>query len=188
MTRESAVHPAPHAPQGPPSAAAPSPRDVSSFRLIQALRRYSESADRATDMAGSVGGHHRTDLRALTVLMQRHAEGLETTPTDLARLLHLTSASTTALVDRLVANGHAKRERSSTDRRRVLVRHTDSATQDGRAIFAPLAQHLMRHLSEFTEQEMQTAAAVLEAATAGMLDAEEQIRGTEPPRAEPSTR
>lgn len=185
MTRESTVRPAP---LGPPAAAATSARDASAFRMIQALRRYSESADRTTDLAGSLGGHHRTDLRALTMLMQRQAEGMETTPTDLARLLHLTSASTTALVDRMVANGHAERERSSTDRRRVLVRHTASATQDGRTIFAPLAQHLMRHLSAFTEQEMQTAAAVLEAATAGMLDAEEEIRGTEPPRPEPSPR
>lgn len=153
---------------------------ASVHRVVQALRRYSESADRATDIAGSREGHHRTDLRALAVLMQRQGEGLETTPSDLGRLLHLSSASTTALVDRLVGSGHAERERSQTDRRRVLVRHTDSATRDGRTIFLPLAQHLFHHLSGFSEQEMDTAAAVLEAATTAMLQAEEELRAHAP--------
>ncbi|MFC7403407.1 MarR family winged helix-turn-helix transcriptional regulator [Citricoccus sp. GCM10030269] len=133
--------------------------------LVQALRRYAEAADRTTEAAGHHHGVHRTDLRALTILMQRQAAGLETTPTDLGRLLNLTSASTTALVDRLVANGHARRSPSTTDRRRVNISHTDSATNDGRAIFRPLAQRLTDRLAEFSPEQMQTAVDVLQAAT-----------------------
>lgn len=146
--------------------------------LVDALRRYSEAADRVTASTGAHHGVHRTDLRALTVLMQRQAGGQHTSPSDLGRLLNLSSASTTALVDRLVANGHAERTRSETDRRRVLVRHTDTAVHEGRAIFGPLAARLSSHLEGFSPGQMGTAAAVLREATAAMLEVEEDLRST----------
>ncbi|GAA1660677.1 transcriptional regulator [Citricoccus zhacaiensis] len=135
------------------------------FQLIQALRRYAEVADRTIDAAGHRSGLHRTDLRALTILMQRQAAGLNTSPTDLGRMLSLTSASTTALVDRLVANGHAQRTPSTTDRRRVSISHTDTAALDGRKIFMPMARSMADRLSEFTPEQMETAIEVLAAAT-----------------------
>ncbi|MEO9248665.1 MarR family transcriptional regulator [Citricoccus nitrophenolicus] len=134
-------------------------------QLIHALRRYAEMADRTTDAAGHRSGLHRTDLRALTILMQRQAAGLNTSPTDLGRMLSLTSASTTALVDRLVANGHAQRTPSTTDRRRISISHTDTAAADGRRIFRPMASSLAGHLSRFTPDQLQTATEVLDAAT-----------------------
>jgi DNA-binding MarR family transcriptional regulator len=135
------------------------------FQLIHALRRYAEVADRTVDAAGHRSGLHRTDLRALTILMQRQAAGLNTSPTDLGRMLSLTSASTTALVDRLVSNGHAERTPSTTDRRRVSISHTDTAAVDGRKIFMPMARSMADRLSEFTPDQMQTAIEVLAAAT-----------------------
>lgn len=134
-------------------------------RLIQSLRQYAEASDRAVDAAGHHSGLHRTDLRALTILMQRQAAGVDTSPTDLGRMLNLTSASTTALVDRLVANGHARRTPSTTDRRRVRVDHTQSAAEDGRRVFVPMARHLAGHLSGFTPDQVRSAIQVLMAAT-----------------------
>ena len=149
------------------------------FQLIHALRRYAEVADRTTDAAGHRSGLHRTDLRALTILMQRQAAGLNTSPTDLGRMLSLTSASTTALVDRLVANGHAERTPSTTDRRRVSISHTDTAAVDGRKIFMPMARTIADHLSGFTPEQMQTAIEVLAAATEA-LDSFEAPAGPPP--------
>ncbi|GAA1129585.1 MarR family winged helix-turn-helix transcriptional regulator [Citricoccus alkalitolerans] len=146
------------------------------FQLIHALRRYAEVADRTTDAAGHRSGLHRTDLRALTILMQRQAAGLNTSPTDLGRMLSLTSASTTALVDRLVANGHAERTPSTTDRRRVSISHTDTAAVDGRKIFMPMARTIADRLSDFTPEQMQTAIEVLAAATEA-LDAFDALAG-----------
>ncbi|QCU77298.1 MarR family transcriptional regulator [Citricoccus sp. SGAir0253] len=137
--------------------------------LVHALRRYAEASDRVVEAAGQEHGLFRTDLRALALLMQRQAEGLQTTPKDLGRLLNLTSASTTALVDRLVANGHARRSRSTTDRRSVIVHHTPQALEDGRAVFAPISEHMMRRLTGFSPEQMRTAAEVIAAAT-GALD------------------
>lgn len=134
-------------------------------RLVQSLRRYAEASDRAVDAAGRRSGLHRTDLRALTILMQRQSAGQDTTPTDLGRLLSLTSASTTALVDRLVANGHAQRSPSTTDRRRVRITHTRSATEEGGRVFIPLARHLSTHLADFSPSQMDATLQVLAAAT-----------------------
>ncbi|MFC0250053.1 MarR family winged helix-turn-helix transcriptional regulator [Citricoccus parietis] len=149
------------------------------LQLIHALRRYAEVADRAVDAAGHRSGLHRTDLRALTILMQRQAAGLNTSPTDLGRMLSLTSASTTALVDRLVANGHAQRTPSTTDRRRVSISHTDTAAVDGRKIFMPIARTMADRLSGFTPEQMQTAIEVLAAATEA-LDSFEAPAGPPP--------
>ncbi|VXB79859.1 MarR family winged helix-turn-helix transcriptional regulator [Citricoccus sp. K5] len=150
------------------------------FQLIHALRRYAEVADRTVDAAGHRSGLHRTDLRALTILMQRQAAGLNTSPTDLGRMLSLTSASTTALVDRLVANGHAQRTPSTTDRRRVSISHTDTAAVDGRKIFMPMARTMTDRLSGFTPEQMQTAIEVLAAATEA-LDSFEAQAAPPPP-------
>lgn len=62
-------------------------------------------------------GLKETDYAALAVLM-REAMG----PTELARALHITSAATTAVVDRLVRAGHAVREPHPQDRRRMIIR------------------------------------------------------------------
>ena len=138
--------------------------------LVHALRRYAEASDRAVEAAGNLHGMYRTDLRALALLMQREAEGLQTTPKDLGHLLNLTSASTTALVDRLVANGHAARRRSTTDRRSVIVQHTPTAQAAGRAVFSPMSRVMMDYLARFTPEQMDTAAEVVAAATAALDD------------------
>lgn len=138
--------------------------------LVHELRRYAEASDRTVEAVGNLHGMYRTDLRALTLLMQRQAEGLQTTPKDLGQLLNLTSASTTALVDRLVANGHADRRRSTTDRRSVIVQHTPTAQAEGRAIFSPMSQLMMERLARFTPEQMGTAAEVIAAATAALED------------------
>ncbi|NUL47517.1 MarR family transcriptional regulator [Cellulosimicrobium funkei] len=155
--------PGEHAAERPAVQPAGQPAEL--HQLIQSLRRYAEASDRAVDAAGHRSGLHRTDLRALTILMQRQETGLDTSPTDLGRLLGLTSASTTALVDRLVANGHARRSPSTTDRRRVKISHTQTAAEDGRRIFVPLSRHLAAHLSGFTLDQVLSAVHVLTAAT-----------------------
>ena len=54
--------------------------------LIMSLRRFAEASDRAVEAAGQRTGLHRTDLRALTILVQRQAAGATTSPGDLGRL------------------------------------------------------------------------------------------------------
>lgn len=156
----------------------PLPRDLL-LRTVDALRAYTETSDRVIDQHGAARGVHRTDLRTLSLLMRRQAAGLETTPSELARQLGISSASTTALVDRLVGAGHAERERSDRDRRSVKVVATESAFRDGQAIFAPIARHTGEALGGFSDDELATAIRVLDAATEGLLAAERDAQAAD---------
>ena len=144
--------------------------------LVRALRAFSEQADHAADQAGRRIGLHRTDLRALSVLMSRTAQGLPTTPTDLGRALHLTRASATAVVDRLVASGHARRTPSEQDGRRVLVEPTPSAAADGAAAFGPMGRRISDALAGFDPADLEVALRVIEAATQAVAPLAEEPR------------
>ena len=144
------------------------PRE-SVVRLVAALRQYAEETERVIDVHGTRHGHHKSDLRALSLLMRRQQAGLETTPSDIAKHLNLSSPSATALVDRLVKHGHAERQCSDVDRRSVRIVATDSALQEGRAIFVPIAQQSAEAFDEFSDDELDAAERVLSAATQALL-------------------
>ena len=63
------------------------------------------------------------DMAAIGLLTQHGPMG----SAELARRLGISSASTTLLVDRLEAAGHAERVRDTTDRRRVVLTDTPAA-------------------------------------------------------------
>lgn len=155
--------------------APPSPVPPRHLAIVGALRAFGEGSDHAADLASRGLGLNRTDLRALSVLLQRAGAGEETTVTDLGRSLHLTKASATAAVDRLVASGHARRRRSEVDRRRVLVDHTDSAVADGGAAFAPLALRISAALADLDDADLDAALRVVRAATAALEDHVEDL-------------
>lgn len=114
-------------------------------------------------------------MRTLSLLMRRQQEGLTTTPSDLSRILGISSGTATALVDRMVGHGHAERIRSERDRRSVSVAHTDSAAVEGREVFVPIAQQTMRFLAEFSDEELATTVRVLQAAIRAMEAAEAEL-------------
>ncbi len=158
-----------------PGAAGPPP-------LVRLLQEFSLEANRYVDAAGGRNDMHRTDLNALSVIMQHTARNQVVTPGVLRKELHLSSPATTALIDRLDKSGHVVRERQGADRRQVQLRLTDKAYRDGGAMFLPLARHMGVALEGFTPEEQDVATRFLTA----MIDAtvragEEASRGTLPP-------
>ena len=83
-------------------------------------------------------GLSATDVRALICLLDRERDGVPASPTWLAGQLRVTTASVTALLDRLERAGHVRRTPRSDDRRRVDVLVQDSAKELGWAFFGPL--------------------------------------------------
>ena len=83
-------------------------------------------------------GLSATDVRALVCLLDQERAGVPASPTWLAGRLGITTASVTALLDRLERAGHVRRVPRSDDRRRVDVRVQDSAKDLGWAFFGPL--------------------------------------------------
>ncbi|WNV88195.1 MarR family transcriptional regulator [Umezawaea sp. Da 62-37] len=76
-----------------------------------------------------------TDVEAVSHLVES-AEPLGTV--ELGNRLGIRSASATVLADRLEAAGHLRRHSHPGDRRRVVLRPTDSARAEVRAALGPL--------------------------------------------------
>ncbi|TLM81989.1 MarR family transcriptional regulator [Pseudarthrobacter sp. NamE2] len=95
---------------------------LSEFRAAETsmLRRTRSMVDRAA-----------TDALALRYLRDASATGEGLRPTELAIRLGLSSASVTALVDRLVSSGAVRREPHPVDRRAVILRVTKQAEAAG---------------------------------------------------------
>lgn len=95
-------------------------------------------------------GIGQTDAQALE-LLEMPPDGIG--PVELGTLLGIRSASATALVDRLEQAGHVRRERHATDRRRVVVRPTDSARRAVVEVLGPLLVDMELVAGEFTPEE-----------------------------------
>jgi DNA-binding MarR family transcriptional regulator len=105
-----------------------------------------------------------TDVVALQHLVDHPDAG----PADLARLLHIRTASATALVDRLQDAGHVRRAPHPTDGRRVVLALTGSARAEVRAVLAPLIDGIADVVAGFGEDERQAIARFLVEATGAL--------------------
>jgi len=97
---------------------------------------------------------HPTDARALVAMLDAGRSGESMSPGRLARELALSSASTTALVDRLARAGHAVRRPHPTDRRRAIVEPTDGARAEGGRWFGELNRDMLAALDGFDDAEV----------------------------------
>jgi DNA-binding MarR family transcriptional regulator len=147
MTREEALA------SGPGRVAAGS--RVSSGDIVNLLRQYrvaEVASRRATRGATSMG---ETDLLALRLLLDAEAEGRSFTPGGIATALGISTASTTALIDRLSSASLVERRPHETDRRSTVLVPTvgeDDALREtierGRASIARLVDDIPPHERE----------------------------------------
>ncbi|GGO12651.1 hypothetical protein GCM10010116_25430 [Microbispora rosea subsp. aerata] len=123
------------------------------FELMSLMRRLNVEIDRFAEQFAVAHGLHRTDLNALTVIMDASREGRPLTPGALGAALNLSAPATSALINRLEQAGHLTRHRSTGDRRKVeLAMHEQAAALASR-FFAPLGQRMAAALEEFTPEE-----------------------------------
>jgi DNA-binding MarR family transcriptional regulator len=141
------------------------------YAVVILLRRVAVQLNLVGAEFAARSGLHATDLRAIIELLDAERAGVAATPTWLAGQLQLSTASVTALIDRLERAGHVQRFRGEADRRRVRLIVTGSAKQLGEAFFGPLIGQVVGVLSGFgrTERDAITRflAAVADAAAAG---------------------
>ena len=77
-----------------------------------------------------------TDFRALMHVMVAETAGTPITSGELRQRMGLSGAAITYLVDRMMASGHITRESDPADRRKVILRHSDSGSRP-RGRFSP---------------------------------------------------
>lgn len=106
--------------------------------ILLALRRF-RAADE--EMRRRLAGQMDTgprDLSALELVINAELADQAVTPREIADHLGISTASTTKLLDRLVANGHVARVPNPGDRRSVVIRATAGAHAEMRARLAEM--------------------------------------------------
>lgn len=102
-------------------------------RLAYLLRRINVELDQLAHEFAAQHRLHPTDMRALVAIMDAARSGQVMSPGRLGEELGLTSASVTALLDRLEQAGHIHRIRDQHDRRRVTLEIDQQALVLGRS-------------------------------------------------------
>ena len=143
-------------PDGLPGGPADGPAAV-----LKALRDY-RAADVATRRSTRDSmGMGETDLIALRYLLRAQAAGERMGPKDLSRVLQITTASTTTLIDRLVGSGHVRREPHPTDRRSLVVVPTVAVDSEIRTALGAQNSKMLAVAEELSAEEARTVISFL---------------------------
>lgn len=101
-------------------------------RVLAALRAWSDAELKMSQASQKHMKLNATDMKALRFLMaSRNADSI-VTPGLLAETLHISTASTTKMLDRLERAGHVLRSPHPTDRRALMITVTDATRSEAR--------------------------------------------------------
>lgn len=121
--------------------------------VLSALRSFRVAEFATRRSASDSVGMGETDLLALRFLLRAQAEGEQVGPKDLSRVLSITTASTTSLIDRLVASGNARREPHPTDKRSLVIVPTVATDSEVRTAFGGIHHRMMAVVDALSAEE-----------------------------------
>lgn len=130
--------------------------------------------------AGRENTMHRTDLMALSLVMDESRDGHAVTPGGLSTALQLSAPATSAMLDRLERDGHVRRIPHATDRRSVVIELTDHAWHVGGSMFRHLGQSLIPALAGYSEEELTLISQFLERVTDATREARASVHPAQP--------
>ena len=136
---------------------------VAGWRQTDTLTALRELLDTSAKVRPVVA--HRSGLTQSELVALEHLIRGPIGPAEVARLLGVTTAAATGIVDRLAARGHVERRPHETDRRRTELVITDSAREDVLAQLLPMFRSLAELDAELTEEERQVVERYLRRAT-----------------------
>jgi DNA-binding MarR family transcriptional regulator len=110
---------------------------------LNALRRYRVAEMAMRRRTRTALRLNETDVTALRFVVNAERDSRPVSPKDLAVHLNISSASTTVLVDRLVASGHLVRSRHPKDGRAVVLTATPTTHADMREVFGDMHGRMM---------------------------------------------
>lgn len=140
-------------------------------QILHALRMYQAAEVAMRRRTRSAMGMGENELLALRYVIRAGTQQRTVTPTDVSKYLGISTASTTALLDRLEAAGHVVRHRHPTDRRSVQLAVTASADESVRATLGAMHERMMGATREIDDTEAAAIVAFLER----MTDAVDQV-------------
>jgi DNA-binding MarR family transcriptional regulator len=130
--------------------------------VLKSLRDYRAAETAVRRSTRDSMGMGETDILALRYLLRVQASGKTVVPKDISRFLGITSASTTSLIDRLVASGHVRREAHPTDRRSVVVVPTVESDREVRVTLGAMHRQMMAVAESLTADEARVVVEFLE--------------------------
>jgi DNA-binding transcriptional ArsR family regulator len=119
--------------------------------FMAAVRKTGSLMQLMSQAAADRIGINATDLNCLNIL----SFSGQLTAGELAKATGLTTASITGVVDRLEEAGFVRRERDSTDRRRVVI-HLDAPRALGTVapVFGPMMGAWQRMAAQYSDDEL----------------------------------
>lgn len=106
--------------------------DVEVVALLQAVRRFRHADQTMRRRLVADLNMNSTDLDALRFVVARERSEDPPSPHELSAYLHISTASTSKLLDRMTASGHLLRADHPRDRRSVVLRTTPHAHEEVR--------------------------------------------------------
>jgi DNA-binding MarR family transcriptional regulator len=150
--------------------------------VLNALRNYRAAETAMRRRTRDSMGMNETDLLAVRFLLQAEQSGHRIGPKELGTKLGISSASTTTLIDRLVASGHARREDHPTDRRALVIRPTPNSDSEVRATLGRMHSRMMAVAGALSDEEARAIVGFLDEMCAALGDEDPQGTEDEPRR------
>ena len=145
---------------------------------LRVLTAESEQIGRVFAVANEV---RPTDFRALLHVMVAETAGAPITSGELRQRMGLSGAAITYLVDRMMASGHITRQSDPADRRKVILRYSDSGLATARAFFAPLGTHTHATMADLPDADLSAASRVFTALIEAMRRYQRELASFKPP-------
>jgi len=145
---------------------------------LRVLTAESEQIGRAFAVVHDV---RPTDFRALLHVMVAETTGHPITSGELRQRMGLSGAAITYLVDRMMESGHITRQSDPGDRRKVILRYSESGLDTARAFFAPLGMHTRTAMADLPDNDLAAARRVFAALIEAMRRYQDQLTSVEPP-------
>lgn len=129
----------------------------SGIQLLNLMRQYRSAEVEMRQRTRKSTRMNQTDMEAVRYLLRASERGEQVNSSELAAHLGITSASTTAVVKRLVAPGHVQRHADPSDGRGVLLTATGHTDEEVRTTLTDVHARMIAaadRLSPQTVEEM----------------------------------
>lgn len=137
--------------------------EATAGEVLDAYHRFRAADTAMTLRIRSETGMSDNEIAIVRHLLRARSNDHEVMPSELSRHLGISSASTTALIDRLERAGMVERVSHPTDRRSILVAATDQAEQKIAATHEAFERRLLDLSENLDEHERKDVVAYLTA-------------------------
>lgn len=129
--------------------------------VLQAFRLYRAAEAAMQRRTREAMGMGENDLLVLRYLLKARTEERLVSPSELTRYLGVSTASTTAIIDRLEKSGHVTRSAHPHDRRSIHVIATDDSDDEVRVTLGDMHARMLAAVIDMTPEESAVVLACL---------------------------